>query len=138
MSRFPITPAAALLLGTSALTAAMLPTTAFAQATFSNINGVVTTTSGAPVSGASVTILYTPTNRVERATTSANGTFFATGLSVGGPYTVTVSSADGEVVRENVRLSPSSNSLQLVLGGFDEVIATATISSDAVLESDSE
>ncbi len=131
MSRFPITPAAALLLGTSALTAAMLPTTAFAQATFSNINGVVTTTSGAPVSGATVTILYTPTNRVERATTSSNGTFFATGLSVGGPYTVTVTSADGEVVRENVRLSPSSNSLQLVLGGFDEVIATATISSDA-------
>ncbi|MGB3456360.1 MAG: carboxypeptidase regulatory-like domain-containing protein, partial [Litorimonas sp.] len=119
---------AAFLLGTSTLAAtAMIPTLAHAQVTASSINGVVQTDAGVPVAGATVTIIHTPTGRVDRATTSANGTFFETGLAVGGPYTVSVESAEGNLLRENVRLRPSANSLQLVIASMDEMIVTGTL-----------
>lgn len=118
---------AAFLLGTSTIAAtALIPTLAQAQVTSSSINGVVTSASGAPVSGATVTIVFTPTGRIATAKTSSNGTFFETGLRVGGPYTVSIQSPEGSVVRENVRLRPSTNSLQLTLAPEDEIIVTAT------------
>lgn len=122
---------AAVLLGTSTIAAtALMPTLAVAQVTASAVSGTVTTDTGAPVAGAAVTITYLPTGRVDRGTTSANGTFFETGLRVGGPYTIVVDSAEGSVIRENVRLRPSTNSFQLVINTVqDEVVATATMTS---------
>ncbi|WP_298913186.1 TonB-dependent receptor [uncultured Algimonas sp.] len=119
---------AAFLLGTSTLAAtALIPTIAQAQVTASSVNGVVRTNTGLPVADANVTITYLPTGRVDRATTSANGTFFETGLLVGGPYTISITSAEGNLLRENVRLLPSTNSFQLVVSGLqDEVVVTGT------------
>lgn len=125
---------AAVLLGTSTIAAtALMPTLAVAQVTASAVNGTVLTDTGAPVAGAAVTITYLPTGRVDRGTTSANGTFFETGLRVGGPYTIVVDSAEGSVIRENVRLRPSTNSFQLVIDSVqDEVVATATMTSQDI------
>ncbi|MGB6229262.1 MAG: carboxypeptidase regulatory-like domain-containing protein [Litorimonas sp.] len=119
---------AAFLLGTSTIAAtALIPTLAHAQVTASSVSGVVTDASGAPIPGATITIIYTPTGRVDRSTTSANGTFFETGLRVGGPYTISVESSQGNILRENVRLQPSTNSFQLQIQSVqDEVIVTAT------------
>ena len=122
---------AAFLLGTSTLAAiAALPTVAQAQVTASSVNGVVTTQSGVPVADATITITDLRTGRVSRASTSANGTFFETGLSVGGPYTIGIESPLGNALRENVRLQPSTNSINILVGEIDEVITTATIVSD--------
>ena len=121
---------AAFLLGTSTIAAvAALPTVAHAQVTASSVTGVVTTDAGAPVANATVTFRDTRTGRTSRATTSGNGTFFETGLAVGGPYTVSVESVAGTVLRENVRLQPSANTLNLRIATLDEVVATGTMQS---------
>jgi hypothetical protein len=123
---------AAFLLGTSTVAAiAALPTVASAQVTAASANGVVVTNSGAPVANATVTFTDTRTGRTSRAQTSGNGTFFETGLAVGGPYTINIQSADGTLVRENIRLQPSTNTLNFVIEGIDEVVTTATIQSGA-------
>ncbi len=62
--------------------------------TSSGISGSVRDDSGAPVAGAVVTAIYTPTNSTYTSTTSAGGRFNMRGLNVGGPYVVTVT-ADG-------------------------------------------
>ena len=125
---------AAFLLGTSTLAAtAFMPTLAQAQVTSSSVSGVVVTNTGAPVSGANVTITHVPTGRVKRTVTSLNGTFFETGLMVGGPYTVNVTSTEGNILRENLRFSPSTNSLQLSIASIqDEIIVTATRTSQSI------
>lgn len=61
-----------------------------AQQTSSSVRGVVSGPNGAPVAGASVTIVHAPSGTAAQATTGANGGFFESGLRVGGPYTVVV------------------------------------------------
>lgn len=81
------------LLSGAALTALSLAATsgvAFAQSTSGGIRGVVTSESGALVPGARVTIVHTPSGTTSTATTNSSGGFFATGLRVGGPYTVSI------------------------------------------------
>ena len=77
-----------------AAAALVAPMAAFAQETTSVIRGNVTA-GGAPVAGASVTILDTATGAQTTATTDANGAFNASGLRPGGPYSVEVTSAQG-------------------------------------------
>lgn len=60
-----------------------------AQETASQVTGSVVDAAGAPVAGAQVTLLHVPTGTVATATTTATGQFVATGLRVGGPFTVT-------------------------------------------------
>jgi len=74
----------ALLLGAATIMSSTLGTTAFAQSSASAIRGVVTGADGAPVSGATVTILHVPTGRVSTARTSSNGVYSERGLRVGG------------------------------------------------------
>ena len=64
----------------------------FAQELTSDITGVVVSTSGNAVSGASVSVTYDPTNSTVNRSTNANGRFNVGGLKPGGPYTVKVSS----------------------------------------------
>jgi Carboxypeptidase regulatory-like domain len=71
-----------------------LPTPAVAQETTSSITGTVMS-AGRPVPNATVTITHVPSGTVLRTTTSADGTFTASGLRVGGPYTVAVASRAG-------------------------------------------
>jgi len=62
----------------------------YAQNTSANMAGRVTAADGAPIVGADVTIMHTPSGTTSRATTDAEGRYTARGLRVGGPYTVTV------------------------------------------------
>jgi outer membrane receptor for ferrienterochelin and colicin len=62
----------------------------YAQNTSANLAGRVTTSDGAPLAGAQVTIVHTPSGTTSRATTDAEGRYNARGLRVGGPYTVTI------------------------------------------------
>jgi hypothetical protein len=62
----------------------------FGQETTSQILGSVTQ-AGAPLAGATVTALHTPTGTKYTTTTRKDGRFNLNGLRVGGPYTVTVS-----------------------------------------------
>jgi len=99
--------------------AAAIVQPANAQVTTSSINGQVVAPNGAPVSGASVTILHEPTGSTSTSTSSANGVFFDTGLRVGGPYTITVESPQGSVSRGGIFLQPSANALQFAVAPVD-------------------
>lgn len=68
---------------------------AMAQETTSTIRGTVTA-DGAGVAGAKITIKHVPSGTVSTTTTTADGGFTASGLRSGGPYTVTVSTPQGE------------------------------------------
>ena len=72
--------------------ATVIATPAMAQQTTSEIRGVVTDAAGSPVSGATITIVDTRTGARRTLTTDSNGSYSARGLTVGGPYSVAVSS----------------------------------------------
>ena len=75
--------------------AALAPVAAVhAQETTSAMRGQITDASGAPIGGATVTIIHEPTGSASVSTTGANGFYNARGLRVGGPYTLVIS-ADG-------------------------------------------
>ena len=71
------------------------PAGAYAQETTSSIRGAVTS-GDAPVSGANIIVTHLPSGTTSTTTTSADGSFSASGLRVGGPFTVKVV-ADGYV-----------------------------------------
>lgn len=72
-----------------------LAATAFGQGvTTSAITGVVTDQQGKPVVGATVVVLHQPTGTSNTTTTRGNGQYDLSGLRVGGPYKVTVSSSN--------------------------------------------
>jgi len=68
-------------------------TPAIAQNTSAAISGRIVDESGAPVSGATVDIQHGPSGTRKSATTNDDGRFTASGLRVGGPYTVTASAS---------------------------------------------
>lgn len=78
-----------------ALAALVVPAVvAQAQEVSSAISGLVLTKGGEPVVGASVAIVHMPTGTRITVTTGANGEFAASGLRVGGPFSVIIA-ADG-------------------------------------------
>jgi hypothetical protein len=106
----------------SAATIALLaaaPAAVHAQQTSAQLRGVVIDGSGNPVSGATVTVTHVPTGATARTVTSANGTYFETGLRVGGPYTVSVAAEGFDVAsREGLSLSAGQPEVfNVVLGG---------------------
>ncbi|HEY8592460.1 MAG TPA: TonB-dependent receptor [Sphingomicrobium sp.] len=78
---------AALAFAVSATT--VIPGSAFAQQITSSITGQVTNAAGAPAAGAEVVITDTRTGASRTITTDEGGRFNATGLTTGGPYTIT-------------------------------------------------
>lgn len=107
--------------------AAMAPIAAVhAQSTTAQLRGTVVDASGAPVSGATVTILHVPTGSVSVATTSDNGSYFESGLRPGGPYTITVTAPGRDAERaEGLRLNTGTgNTFNAALGaaGTTDVI----------------
>lgn len=79
----------------AALAAALLVTAApvaLAQETTGTIRGQVSNEAGANLPGADVVITHVPSGSVTRTRTNAGGEFNASGLRVGGPFTVTVTS----------------------------------------------
>lgn len=89
------------LLAAAAIFAAPIPA-AFAQQITSSVEGVVTDAAGAPLANASVTITDTRTGAARTIQTGDSGTFNATGLTVGGPYTVTAEASgfQGQTVND--------------------------------------
>lgn len=72
-----------------AAVALIAPAAAMAQETTSTIRGTVTS-NGAPVAGATVEVVNVPSGTRQNTSTDSNGSFTATGLRPGGPYSVTV------------------------------------------------
>ena len=79
----------------------------FAQETTSAIRGSVLTSSGAEVSGASVSIIHEPSGSASTQTTNEDGVFLARNLRVGGPYKIVVSSAGGYAELSDIYLELS-------------------------------
>ncbi|MGB5462706.1 MAG: carboxypeptidase regulatory-like domain-containing protein, partial [Aureibaculum sp.] len=63
----------------------------FAQVTTSDIRGLVVDDQNAPLPGANVVAIHTPTGTKYGGTTNLDGRFNLLNMRVGGPYTVTVS-----------------------------------------------
>lgn len=78
----------------AAVAALVMPMAAQAQETTSIIRGNVTS-GGAPVAGAQVVVIDANTNTRSAATTDASGSFNLSGLRPGGPYSVEVTSPQG-------------------------------------------
>ena len=74
---------------------AVLPGVASAQETTASIRGQVTA-GNAAVGNASVVVTHVPSGTVSRTSTDGEGNFSASGLRVGGPYTIAVSSSGFE------------------------------------------
>lgn len=73
-----------------AVPAAFIPAAVQAQETTSAIRGAVVNEQSKPIAGATVTIIHTPSGTRMVQTSGANGEFNATGLRLGGPYSITV------------------------------------------------
>ncbi len=73
-----------------AVPAALIPAAVQAQETTSAIRGAVVNEQSKPIAGAAVTIIHTPSGTRMVQTSGANGEFNATGLRLGGPYSITV------------------------------------------------
>jgi len=73
---------------------------AYAQETSSAIRGVVEGPSG-PIGGAAITVVHEPSGTTLNTTTSADGTFAANGLRIGGPFTVTINAPGFETAQVN-------------------------------------
>jgi outer membrane receptor for ferrienterochelin and colicin len=109
---------------TTALIMAMAGAAA-AQETTSAIRGAVTDAGGAPVAGARVTILHTPSGTRSTTSTDDSGNFDARGLRVGGPYQITVEGTGFEPeTLEGVNLTLGETArLNFDVAGADEVEA---------------
>jgi outer membrane receptor for ferrienterochelin and colicin len=122
-----------LLLGVAAV-ALMVPAAAFAQETTSSIRGSVTA-NGAPVAGAQVVATNTGTGARSEGTTDASGTFNLVGLQPGGPYTVQVTSPQGNTTVTDLNLLvqqafqlPVDLTAGAADGGEDIVVTASSIS----------
>ncbi|ODP36695.1 TonB-dependent receptor [Sphingomonas turrisvirgatae] len=113
----------------AAVAALVIPAAASAQQITSGIVGTVTDDAGSPLAGAEVVITDTRTGAARTLTTTATGSFSATGLVTGGPYTVAVTSAgfEGQTV-ENINTTLQGNtSLTFALSsGAGEIVVTGS------------
>jgi hypothetical protein len=118
-----------LLIG-AAVAALVIPAAASAQETTSSIRGIVTA-DGAPVSGADVVITHIPSGTRSTARSNNDGSFQASGLRVGGPFTVVVTSAVGETSVTDIFTvvgQPYDLPVELTEGGTDIVVTASSIS----------
>lgn len=94
-----------------------------AQTTTSSIRGKILDASGAPVANAEVTVVDQRTGATRRVSSNNTGTFFASNLSVGGPFLVT---ANGKTVQvANISLGDIYNlTVQADSDTIEEVVVT--------------
>ena len=120
--------------GVSAIAmATAVSSVAYAQQISSEIRGVVTDAAGAPISGASVTVVDTRTGASRSTSTNANGSFNVRNLQPGGPYAVTASSSSfrGETIEGVFTSIASATQLTFDLetraaAGADEIVIVAS------------
>jgi hypothetical protein len=102
-------------------------TPAYAQQITSSIEGTVTDANGAPLPNASVTVTDTRTGAARTMTTGATGTFSATGLVTGGPYTVaaTAEGFEGQSISGvNTTLQGSTSLTFALTSGTGEIVVS--------------
>jgi Carboxypeptidase regulatory-like domain len=121
----------------AAVVALVAPMDAYAQETASSVRGVVTS-GGAAVPGAEVTITHEPSGTVSTSTTGSDGGFSASGLRVGGPFTVKVT-ADGygDVSVSDISLT-AGEALRVpieLVSAANEIVVTAASSAAKVVSS---
>ncbi len=78
---------------------------ASASDTTSSIRGALTSPAGQVVADAKVEIVHVPSGSRVVTTSNSSGEFSSSGLRVGGPYTVTITSPEGVKSYENLYLS---------------------------------
>jgi outer membrane receptor for ferrienterochelin and colicin len=108
---------------------AMLAVPAFAQELTSDINLTVLDGNGDPVSGASATITFEPTNSTASKNTSSSGSVAFRGLRPGGPYTIQVSYGGNSESLSNVNLTVGDtfrSSVILTSGSLEEIVTVAS------------
>ncbi len=104
------------------MVAMIVSVAAFAQVTTSGISGQVTDASGAPLVGATVYAVHTPSGTQYGAVSNNNGNYYINGSRQGGPYTIEVSYVGyqtqmfegvtlplGETFTQNAKLSAGEN-----------------------------
>jgi hypothetical protein len=105
------------------------PVAIHAQETTSAIQGTVTS-GGQPVAGAEIVITHVPSGTVARATSNADGSFNASGLRVGGPFTVAVSApgyTSTQITDINTVIGqPYGLPIELTAEGGEEIVVTAS------------
>ncbi|WP_372914628.1 TonB-dependent receptor domain-containing protein [Sandarakinorhabdus sp.] len=85
-----------------AVPAAFIPAAVQAQETTSSIRGAIVSEANKPVAGATVTIVHTPSGTRIVQTSGAKGEFNATGLRLGGPYSITVEAPGYDAATDNL------------------------------------
>ena len=112
----------------SILSLALFAGSAHAQNTTSSLRIVVTDTSGAAVSNATVRISHVPTGRSISVTSNAAGVANALGLAVGGPYEVAVVGDYAADVMQGIYLELDKTEVVAlsVRSVVEEVIVTAS------------
>jgi outer membrane receptor for ferrienterochelin and colicin len=79
-------------IATAIIVAVGLSTSVLADDTSSSIRGSILTANGNAVTDATITVLHEPSGTRKTLKVNDSGAFFAKGLRVGGPYTVTIDS----------------------------------------------
>lgn len=101
---------------------------AMAQETTSAVRGNITSAAGQNVANARVEILHVPSGTRSVTTTNESGAFSSTGLRVGGPYTITITSSEGAKTYENIFLSlGDSLRLNAQLESVERIAVTASV-----------
>ncbi len=108
----------------------MLPVAGFAQETSGSIRGTVYSDDGSPQPGATVEITDKRTNTSRTTTTRSDGTFAVSGLNVGGPYEISVTSQNFKsalITDVFTSLSAAANfDIMLESGQLEEIVVTAS------------
>ncbi len=95
---------------------------AYGQVVSSAMTGTVIDNTGAPVAGATVIAVHTPTNTKYTATTGANGRFAFSGMQVGGPYSINATASGFEVEPLNDVQTSLGEAIDVALVAKPEVI----------------
>ena len=110
-------------------TAIALPEVAQAQQITTGISGTVTDENGNPLSGATVVVTDTRTGVTRTLTTGANGSFSATNLVTGGPYTIAANADgyEGQTINDVTTSLQGDTSLTFSLSsGVGEIVVTSS------------
>lgn len=113
----------------SAAAAIVIAAPALAQNTTAAVGGRITDAGGAPVAGATVTILHVESGSSSRVATDADGRYAARGLRVGGPYTITVEKGGTTERRDNVFLALAETANVDLSVGTQTIVVTGQAAS---------
>ena len=117
--------------GSAGIALVMAATAANAQETTSTIRGIVTS-AGQPVAGATVVVTNVPSGTRASTVTDANGGFSASGLRVGGPFSVAVTASGytGFTATDIFTVVAQAYDLPVELtaesAGAEDIVVTAT------------